>query len=95
MREPLVVLLKNIRTAHKCSQAAVADCMGIATDAYRHIERGRRPLPDFRHHLVAWVRDFEECVQASIEERKQLLTLLTDQVLRDFSILIDDLNQGQ
>jgi transcriptional regulator with XRE-family HTH domain len=95
MHDPLVVLLKKVRTAHHFSQAAVAGCMGIATDAYRHIERGRRPLPDFRNHLVTWVRNFEDCVQASVEERKQILTLLADQILKDFSILLDDLNQGQ
>jgi transcriptional regulator with XRE-family HTH domain len=95
VREPLVVLLKRVRTAHKFSQAAAAGCMGITTDAYRHIERGRRPLPDFRHHLAAWVRRFEECVHASAEERRQILTLLADQILKELSILLEDLNQGQ
>jgi DNA-binding XRE family transcriptional regulator len=92
--DPLVHLLKRVRKAHKLSQANVEKCMELAQGAYRHIERGRRKLPDFQHDLVAWVRTFENCVGASREERQQILKEMSHHILEQLEVLLRDLEQN-
>jgi len=97
MPDPLVDLLKSIRTAHGISQEAIEECMQVPEGTYRHIERGRRNLPDYRSGLTTWIRQFENCVQASTKERAQILELLSHEIVKQFSDLLDDLkrNDGQ
>ena len=90
MQDPLLDLMKAIREQHKLTQGEVATCMGISKGTYRHIEKGRRPLPDIRRGLVSWIRRFEECVQATRDEREKILELLSRVVLQEFSVLLDD-----
>src|SRR5262245_45739796 len=77
MSDPLVQFLKALREEHGQTQSQVAGCVGLAAGSYRHIERGRRPLPDFRHGLVEWVKRFLACVQGTPEEGQQGLELMT------------------
>lgn len=91
MRDPLVQELKAIRERHRLSQAQLAERMGISAASYRHIESGRRPLPDYRHGLVRWILTFEQCVGATRRERADLLDVMSQQVLREFQPLVDDL----
>jgi len=90
MRDPLVVQFKKIREAHKKTQSEIESCMKIPLDSYRHIERGRRPLPDFRTGLKQWVKDFVRCVEATDDERKQIHYLLSEQIVLQYSFLIED-----
>lgn len=91
MSDPLVRLLKRVREAHNLSQTRVEVCMGLPPGSYRHIERGRRKLPDFKHDLVIWVRNFENCVGASKEERQQILSEMSRSILEQFAALLSDL----
>lgn len=93
MQDPLVRVLEQVRTAHQLSQASIEDCMNLPQGAYRHIARGRRPLPDYRHGLTSWVRDFEDCVDATVEERQAILRHLSEPILEHFAILLDDINR--
>ncbi len=97
MPDPLVDLLKSIRKAHGISQEAIEDCMELPDGTYRHFERGRRKLPDYRSGLTAWIKKFEDCVTASSKERRQILELLSHEIVDQFSDLLDDLqrNDGQ
>jgi transcriptional regulator with XRE-family HTH domain len=90
VRDPLLDLMQVIREQHNLTQGDVAKCMGISNGTYRHIEKGRRPLPDIRRGLVSWIRRFEECVQATRDERETILELLSRVVLQEFSTLLDD-----
>ncbi len=91
MRDPLVPMLKLIREHHGLSQAQVAECMGISPTSYRHIESGRRPLPDYRNGLIRWIMTFEQCVRATQQERADILTVMSQQILSEFQLLLDDL----
>lgn len=90
MPDPLLDKMKVMRLRQHMSQRQVAGCMGIATGSYRHIEKGRRSLPDVRHGLVKWMRQFQNCVNASPEERRELMNLLANVVLYEFSLMLDD-----
>ena len=90
MQDPFVNLLRTIREQHDVSQRRLAKCMRILAATYRHIERGRRPLPDFRHGLVAWIKRWEDCVGCTREERQEILDQLSRQILTEFSVLLDD-----
>ncbi len=93
MSDPLVRLLKRVREAHRVSQASVEECMGLAQGTYRHIEIGRRPLPDYRHDLPNWIYEFENCVGATPEERREILDLMSRQILKQFDVLLRDLER--
>jgi transcriptional regulator with XRE-family HTH domain len=84
MADPLVSLLKRIREAHGNSQVEIEACMGLPPDTYRHIERGRRPLPDYRHNLVDWILRFLDCVKATREEHDTIVKVMSDEILREF-----------
>jgi transcriptional regulator with XRE-family HTH domain len=90
MDDHLVGLIKAIRKAHRMSQSKVAECMHIAQDTYRHIEKGRRPLPDVFRGLVDWMEDFLTCVQATGEEREALVLLAARLTADEFSRLLDE-----
>jgi transcriptional regulator with XRE-family HTH domain len=94
MSDPLVRLLKRVRKAHKATQAYVEECMNLPQDTYRHIERGRRALPDLRHDLVDWVQRFENCVDASKEERQEILEELSRFILEQFQRLLRDIDEN-
>ena len=95
MSDPLVRHLKRVREAHHMSQSQVEECMKLAHGSYRHIERGRRPLPDFRQGLVTWMREFQSCVEASDAEREQILLELSRSILEQLAGLMDDLRHGK
>jgi transcriptional regulator with XRE-family HTH domain len=88
MRDPIIQVIREVREANHKSQQDIADCMGVAKDHFRHIEAGRRPLPDLQHGLTLWVRSFEECAQASAEERQRIYDILWRQVVEQFSDLL-------
>jgi transcriptional regulator with XRE-family HTH domain len=92
--DPLVRHLKRVREAHHMTQAQVEECMELPEGTYRHIERGRRSLPDFRDSLVHWVQKFENCVGASTKERRQILEELSRAILEQFAVLLRDIEQG-
>ena len=92
MRDPLVQAIREIREAHKNSQQEVADCIGTAKDHYRHIEAGRRPLPDLQDGLTLWLRTFEDCLRATPGERKRIYDILWQRVVEQFSHLLDPPN---
>lgn len=89
MTDPLMRLMREIREAHGISQRGVADCMSVAKDHYRHIEAGRRPLPDLQDGLTLWLRAFEDCVHATPGERKRIYDILWQRVVDQFSHLLD------
>jgi transcriptional regulator with XRE-family HTH domain len=91
--EPLIGLLKRVRLAHHLSQESLEECMGLPHGTYRHLERGRRDLPDMRHGLVAWVQMFEACVEATTEERVTILHVLSRSILGQFAALLQDIEQ--
>jgi hypothetical protein len=93
MPDPLVVLLIGIRKAHGLSQKAVEVGMHLPEGTIRHIEIGRRKLPDFQNGLIVWIRNFQACVHASELERKQILDLLSKEILKQFGDLLDDLSR--
>lgn len=95
MRDPLVALLKKVRERHGVTQAKLDEYMGLPPGTYRHIERERRPLPDYRGDLVDWIRQFEDCVQATREERKEILQVMSQQVLAEFDKLLRDLEDEE
>lgn len=90
MLDPLVTLLKEIRQSHKVSQRSLEACMDLPEDTYRHIETGRRRLPDFRNNLVGWVQNFANCVHANADERRRILDLVSREVIEQFSRVLDD-----
>jgi DNA-binding XRE family transcriptional regulator len=89
MGDPLPALMKTLREAHGMSQLDVAMCMGIAEDTYRHIEKGRRPLPDIRQgEFARWMAAFLDCVRATDEERKHVTELTSRMILEELSRLL-------
>jgi transcriptional regulator with XRE-family HTH domain len=81
--------MKTIREAHGMSQIQVAVCMGIAEDTYRHIEKGRRPLPDIRQgEFARWMGSFLNCVLATDDERKHVTELTSRMILEELSRLL-------
>lgn len=89
MDDPLPALMKTIREAHGMPQLHVAMGMGIAEDTYRHIEKGRRPLPDIRQgEFARWMRLFLDTVGATDEERAHLSELAARVVLEELSHLL-------
>ena len=95
MADPLVPLLRKVRVAHGKSQAQVEECMGLPPDTYRHIEKGRRPLPDYRHDLVDWILKFLDCTDATREEREEIVKVLSDEILRKFERFLRDRERGR
>ena len=87
----LVQRLVTIRQQHNVSQQSVADCMGIRNDTLRHAERGRRPLPDFMHGRIDWVRLYLKCVGATPLEEKEVMELAAHEFLTIFSEWMRDL----
>jgi DNA-binding XRE family transcriptional regulator len=89
MDDPLLALMKAIREAHGMSQVQVALGMGIAEDTYRHIEKGRRPLPDIRQgEFARWMASFLDCVRATDEEWAHLSELASRVILEELSRLL-------
>jgi transcriptional regulator with XRE-family HTH domain len=89
MDDPLPALLKAIRKTHRMSQVQVAVCMGIAEDTYRHIEKGRRPLPDMRQgDFTRWMQAFLDCVNATDTEREHVSELTSRMVLGELGRLL-------
>src|SRR5215468_4193447 len=90
MGDPLLALMKTIREAHGMSQVQVAIAMGIAEDTYRHIEKGRRPLPDIRQgEFTRWMRLFLDAVRVTDVERAHLTELAARVVLEEVSRILD------
>ena len=90
MLDPLVALLKEIRRSHKVSQRNLEACMELPEDTYRHIETGRRRLPDYRNNLVEWVQKFANCINANADERQRILDLMSTEVIEQFSRVLDN-----
>jgi transcriptional regulator with XRE-family HTH domain len=89
MDDPLLALMKTIREAHGMSQLQVAVGMHIAEDTYRHIEKGRRPLPDIRQgEFARWMASFLDSVEATDEERAHLSELASRVILEELSRLL-------
>ncbi len=95
MRDPLLGIMQAIREAHGVTQGQIEERMGLARGTYRHIEKGRRPLPDARSGLVKWIQGFCNCVGATPEEREYLIRELSRTILQEFSILLDDLQRSR
>lgn len=99
VRDPLLRLLKQVREAHGVSQEQVDLCMQQALGTYRHIEVGRRRPPDLlgdrdgRNDLVSWVYKFEDCVNATFEERRKFLETLSHDVVNRFALLLHDIER--
>lgn len=88
-QDSLVELLKAVRERHQISQRKVERCMEITDDTIRHIERGRRPLPRLDQGLAKWVNRFLQCVQATPEERRDVIELMSRQIIHELSDLLD------
>lgn len=86
---PLVQQLAAVRKAHSVSQLTLEMRMLLPVDTIRHIERGRRPLPDLHKGLVEWVKRYLECVGATSEERDRIVLALHADVLSHFSVMLD------
>lgn len=93
VEDPVVRVLEQVRNAHKRSLASIEECMQLPQGTYRHISRGRRPLPDFQGDLVLWIQTFENCVDASVDERKLILKCLSATIMEQFSRLLDDIKR--
>jgi transcriptional regulator with XRE-family HTH domain len=93
MLDPLVGLLKEIRLAHNVSQKKLEACMHVPEGTYRHIESGRRKLPDYRDDLARWILMFENCVDASPDERRRILDEMSHKIIEQFSHLLDHLQR--
>lgn len=89
----LVAVLQAIRQAHGVSQLKVEVAMGLPINTLRHIEKGRRQLPDLQNGLSRWVKEFLACVGATPQERKLVLDVLSRQILLEFSELLDEVDQ--
>jgi transcriptional regulator with XRE-family HTH domain len=91
MSDPVLALMKAIREAHGMTQLQVAMEMGIAEGTYRHIEKGRRPLPDIRNGVLGkWMRSFLDAVNATADERQYMKEVVSRQILHELSDLLDD-----
>jgi hypothetical protein len=86
----LVEFMKALRERRGMSIGDVERCMKIPTDTYRHIERRRRPLPDFQHGLIEFVRGYLQCVDATPEEDEVALKLASDAFVLQFAEWLDD-----
>lgn len=93
MQDPIVRVLEQVRNAHQRSLSSVEECMQLPQGTYRHISRGRRSLPDFQNDLVLWIQTFENCVDASVEERKLILKYLSAAIVQQFALLLDDIKR--
>lgn len=69
--------------------------MGVGKDSLRHIERGRRPLPDFLHGRIKWVRQYLTCISATADEEKEALSLATHSFVEQFADWLRDLENQQ
>jgi hypothetical protein len=87
----LVDALKALRERHGMSIGDIERCLKLATDTYRHIERRRRPLPDFQHRLIPWLRTFLRCVGATRDEEQEVMEYASKALLEQFSEWMDDL----
>lgn len=90
VRDPLVEHLKALRERHNVSQRKLERCMEITDDTLRHIEKGRRPLPRLEQGLAQWINRFLRCVEATAEERHDVIELMSRQILHELSDLLDD-----
>lgn len=75
MTDELVEYLKKVREAHGISQETLAKRMGILGDTLRHIEKGRRPLPDYRNGFVEFVRLYLAGCGATPSEQSRAVEL--------------------
>ena len=91
MDTELVRRLVSIRKEHRVSQMTLASRMGIRHDTLRHIEKGRRPLPDFMHGRIDWVRRYLKFVAATPEEEKEVLALTSHEFVDAFAAWMLDL----
>jgi DNA-binding XRE family transcriptional regulator len=89
MDDPILELMKTIREDHERTQIQIAACMDIAEDTYRHIEKGRRPLPDIRRGFSRWIREFLECAGATPEERVRMRELAARLFVEELSHIMD------
>jgi DNA-binding XRE family transcriptional regulator len=90
MDDPILALMKRIRESHHMSQVQLAACMGIAEDTYRHVEKGRRPLPGIRHGFGRWIRSFLDCVRATEDEQTDLKELAWRLFVEEWSHDLDE-----
>jgi transcriptional regulator with XRE-family HTH domain len=89
----LLTVLKTIRERHRKSQDVIAECMGISRDTYRHIEKRRRPLPDFRHGLIAWLRRFLKCADATEQEEREAISAASQEFVEQFADWLRDIEK--
>ncbi len=88
---PLVALLREIRERHpEVTLTEIEACMGIPFDTLRHIEKGRRPLPGLQDGLGRWILRLLDCVRATPEERAMVETLLSRDILMEWSEELGD-----
>ncbi|HEV7128771.1 MAG TPA: hypothetical protein VGN32_15175 [Ktedonobacterales bacterium] len=80
---------------HDTSQLVVETCMRIPVNTLRHIEKNRRALPKLEQGLAGWVKRFLDCVHATPQERATTIELMSRQVLRELSELLDDTEDRQ
>jgi transcriptional regulator with XRE-family HTH domain len=83
--EQLTERLKAIRNRSGRSRREVAKCMEIGIDTLRLYENANRPLPDFLHGLIAWVKKFLECVDATPDEQQEVLILASRLFVEKFA----------
>ena len=93
MSEPLMRFLKQVRVTHGMSQAALERCMDLPHGTYRHVEKGRRPMPVLENRLAEWVHTFEDCVGATTEERMTIANMLSRSILDQLAVLLQDIEQ--
>ena len=89
MDDPILALMQTIRREHGRTQIQIATCMAIDEDTYRHIEKGRRPLPDIRRGFSRWIRAFLDCAGATPNERVDMTELASRVFLEELSHILD------
>ncbi len=85
LAEDLVRKLVKLRNKYGRSQEYVAFKMGIFPDTLRHIEKGRRPMPDFAHGRVEWIHAYLVAVGASEEEQEEVIKNIADLLAGEFT----------
>ena len=67
--------------------------MQLPKNTYRLIETGHRKSPDLRQDLAKWVEKFEDCVEATPDERKRILDALVAYIFELLYPLLPDHEQ--